>query len=120
MEPLKCTQVNNNNNNNNHNNVFYCIPLKQLLGSLSNDGGDGYENVTEKANSRSFKRYRAYYISFNLSNVNFFSLILKDCVKVQEKKKKVVVVCSRPPQNVKLGTFMLKLCNDGKEMYKKA
>ena len=49
----------------------------------------------------------------------FFSLILKDGVKVQEKKKKVVV-CSRPPQNVKLDTFTLKLCNDGKEMYKKA
>ena len=110
MEPLKCTQVNNNNNNN-HNNV----------GSLSNDDSDGYENVTEKANSRSFKLYRAYYISFNLSNVNFFfSLILKDCVKVQEKKKKVVVVGSRPQQNVKLGTFTLKLCSDGKEMYKKA
>ena len=51
---------------------------------------------------------------------SFFSLILKDCVKVQEKKKKVVVMCSRPQQNVKLGTFTLKLCNDGKEMYKKA
>ena len=65
MEPLKCTQVNNNNNNN-HNNV----------GRLSNDDGDGdgdgYENVTEKANSCSFKLYRAYYISFNLSNVHFF------------------------------------------------
>ena len=27
---------------------------------------------------------------------------LKDCIKVQEKKKKVVVFCSRPRQNVKL------------------
>ena len=35
------------------------------------------------------------------------SLILKDCIKVQEKKKKVVVLCSRPGQNVKLGTFTL-------------
>ena len=26
-----------------------------------------------------------------------------DCVKVQETKKKVVVFCLRPPQNVKLG-----------------
>ena len=31
--------------------------------------------------------------------------ILKDCIKVQEKKKKVIVLCSRPPQNVKLGIF---------------
>ena len=27
------------------------------------------------------------------------------CIKVQEKKKKVVVLCSRPRQNVNLGTF---------------
>ena len=38
---------------------------------------------------------------------NFLELILKDCIKVQEKKKKVVVLCSRPRQNVKLGTFTL-------------
>ena len=31
--------------------------------------------------------------------------ILKDCIKVQEKKKKVIVLCSRPSQNVKLGIF---------------
>ena len=30
---------------------------------------------------------------------------LKDCIKVQEKKKKVVVFCSLPRQNVKLGSF---------------
>ena len=33
--------------------------------------------------------------------------ILKDCIKVQEKKKKVIVLCSRPQQNMKLGTFAL-------------
>ena len=43
--------------------------------------------------------------------------MLKDCIKVQKKKKKVVVLCSRPRQNVKLGSFTLLLCNDGKEMY---
>ena len=31
----------------------------------------------------------------------------KDCIKDQEKKKKVVVLCSRPRQNVNLGTFTL-------------
>ena len=31
----------------------------------------------------------------------------EDCFKVQEKKKKVVVLCSRPRQNVKSGTFSL-------------
>ena len=32
--------------------------------------------------------------------------MLKDCIEVQEKKKKIVVLCSRPPQNVKLGTVL--------------
>ena len=40
--------------------------------------------------------------------VNFLgSGILKDCIKVQEKKKKIVVLCSRPRKIVKLGTFTL-------------
>ena len=46
----------------------------------------------------------------------FWSLILKYFIEVQEKKKKVVVLGSGPPQNVKLGTFMPWTCNDGKEM----
>ena len=33
----------------------------------------------------------------------FWSWILTECIKVQEKKKRVVVLRSRPPQNVKLG-----------------
>ena len=49
-------------------------------------------------NSHCLKLYRAYSISFNSSKLmltNFFaSWILKDCIKVQEKKKKVVVLCS--------------------------
>ena len=36
---------------------------------ISNNDGDGYENVTYKVNSRCLKRYRAYSISFNSSNV---------------------------------------------------
>ena len=40
------------------------------------------------------------------------------CIKVQEKKKKVVVLCSRPRQNVNLGTFTLYMRNGGKERYK--
>ena len=56
-------------------------------------------------NTRYFKLYRAYSNSFNSSNVgNFFfwSWILNNCNKVQKKKKQVVVLCSRPRQNVKL------------------
>ena len=62
-----------------------------------------------KVNLRCLKLYRAYSISFNSSSVGklFWSWILKDCIKVQEKKKKVVVFCSRPQQNVKLGSFTL-------------
>ena len=43
-----------------------------------------------------------------------------DSVEVQEKKKKIVVLCSRPPENVKLGTFTSLSCSDGRETYKKA
>ena len=52
---------------------------------------------SKKVNSRCLKLYRAYSISFNLSYVgNFFgSWILKDCIKVQVKKKEVVVLCYR-------------------------
>ena len=59
-------------------------------------------------NSPCLKLYRAYSISFHSSNVGkfFWSWILKDCIKVQKLKKKVVVLCSRPWQNVKLGTLI--------------
>ena len=62
-----------------------------------------------KRNLFCLKLYRAYSISFNSLNVGkyFCSWILKDCIKVQEKKRQVVVLCSRPRQNVKLGTFTL-------------
>ena len=36
---------------------------------------------------------------------NFSVQLNSDSIKVQENKKKVVVFCSRPRQNVKLGTF---------------
>ena len=49
----------------------------------------------------------------------FSSSILKDCIEVQKKEKKIVVLCSRPPWNVKLGSFTSYSCSDAKEMYKK-
>ena len=59
------------------------------------------------------------FIFFNFLKAGKFSWswILKDCIKVQKKNKKVVVSCSRPQQNVKLGTFTFKSWNDGYEMY---
>ena len=83
-----------------------------ILESLSNnDGGGGdddSENVTEKVKSRGLKVNRAYSISFDSSMVGkfFWSLILKDCIKGPEKKRKLVLLCSRPRQIVKLGTYM--------------
>ena len=73
------------------------------MGSLSNNDGDVYESVTQKLNSRYFKLYRAYSNLYNSSNFGKFlsSWIPKDRIKVQEKKKKVVVLCSRPLKNVK-------------------
>ena len=50
----------------------------------------------------------------------FLELNLKDCIKVQEKKKKVVVFLFPSSTNVKLGNFTLYSWNDGREMYKKA
>ena len=41
--------------------------------TLSNNDGDGYENVTQKVKSRYFKIYRAYSNSFNSSNFGKFS-----------------------------------------------
>ena len=52
--------------------------------------------------------------------VKFWSCVLKHSIKVEEKRKKVVVLCSRPPQNVKLLIFTSKSCRDGKKRYKKA
>ena len=44
---------------------------------------------------------------------------LRDCIKVQGRKKEVVVLCFRSRQDVKLGIFMSLSCNDGKKMCKK-
>ena len=74
--------------------LLLCIFIGILSGSLY--GGE----------RRWFKLNRAYSISFNSLNVGKFcrSWILKDCIKVQEKKNKVLL-CSRPLRNMKVGTF---------------
>ena len=72
--------------------------MAAILGSLSNNDGDGQENVSFKVCSRCFQLYRANSISLYSSDVgeSFWSWILKDCIRVQEKKKRVVVLCSHP------------------------
>ena len=98
------------------------------LGSLRNDDGDGYENVTEKVNLRCLKLYRAYSISFNSSNVGKFfrSWILKDCIQFQEISRKLssfvpvldkreirqfhVVVLQRRQRNVQKSVMHVQSC----------
>ena len=36
---------------------------------------------------------------------SFLELNSEDCIEVQERRKKVIVLCSCPAQNVKLGIF---------------
>ena len=104
-----------------------CEPVRrpgfweQILGSLSRNDGDGYENVSLKVKSRCFKNVIALIPSRSIRQmlaIFVWIWILKIFIKVQEKKTKVVVVCSRPPQNVKFGIFTSLSCSDGKEMYK--
>ena len=62
-----------------------------IIESLSNENGNGIENVTQKVNSRCFKLHRSYCNSFNSSNVGvFFSRVefYKERIYVHKKKKK--------------------------------
>ena len=92
----------------------------ETIRSLTNHDGDGddYENVmksefaptllqTYSTSNLTTSNFRAYFISFNSTNVGrfFWSLIPKDCIEVQKEKKKVVVLCPRSSKNVKLGNF---------------
>ena len=56
--------------------VNYSKVTSLSSGSLRNDDGDDYENVTQKVNLRCLKLSRAYSISFNSSNVGKFFLEL--------------------------------------------
>ena len=70
------------------------------LGSLSIDDGGGDDEKCIRAFF--LQTFRAYSISFSSLKVgkSFGSWIIKDCIEVQEKKKKVVVSRSHPPRNV--------------------
>ena len=55
------------------------------------------EALLKKVNSRCFKLNRAIpTCSIRQLLAKFSGLIPKDCIKVEEKKKKVVVSCSHP------------------------
>ena len=73
-----------------------------ILGSLSNNDGDGYENVTQKSKIALLQTLS------RLFHHCFFGVEIKECIKGQEietKRTSSVVLCSRPPQNVKLDIF---------------
>ena len=106
------------------------LTFSGILGSLYNDDGDGYgyENVTYKVNLRCLKLDRTYSISLNSSNVGkvFCSWILKDCIKVQERKRRCcflfpsstkreirqfrVVVVQRRQRNVQKNVMHVQSC----------
>ena len=72
------------------------------------------------ANGIHFQKYHIWNETTRSSNSKFLSSrILKNCTEVQERKKKVVVLCFRLPQKGKLGSFTSKSYSDGKEMFKK-
>ena len=77
-------------------------------------------------NSRCLKIHRSYSMSFNwsITLVNFSIVEFQRTVsKLKKKKNRKSLSCvSRSPQNEKLGSFTLWLCNDGKgkERYKTA
>ena len=64
-----------------------------------------YATTTATATKMSLKKWTRATSNF----VAFFYIwFRKDCIEVQGKKKKIVVWCSRPPQNVKIrGSFTL-------------
>ena len=78
-----------------------------ILGSLSINDCDGYEKGTNWRNQRCLKLYHAYSILYNSSNVGtiFLSWILKDGIKVQEKKRNFFALSPPPRQNMKLVIF---------------
>ena len=51
---------------------FAVTAVSVITESLSNENGNGIENVTQKVNSRRFKLHRSYCNSSNSSNVGVF------------------------------------------------
>ena len=79
-----------------------------IVGSLSNNDGNYYKNITSKVNSFCFKLYLTFSILFNSANNGtfFWSWIPKGYVEVQKKKKEIAVLCWHPLQNMKLVIVM--------------
>lgn len=74
-------------------------------------GGDGFENVTSKVNSHSFKLYRAYFIYVNSSNVQFQKTVSK-FRKRKESRSRIfhVVVVQWWQRNVPKSVMHVQSC----------
>ena len=74
-------------------------------------GGDGFENVTSKVNSHSFKLYRAYFIYVNSSNVQFQKTVSK-FRKRKESRSRIfhVVVVQWRQRNVPKSVMHVQSC----------
>ena len=84
----------------------------QSIGSLSNDDGNGNENVTRKYIFISFVLLRDYFNSLNFyKNGELSRNQIGGCgVQVKNENEKFTVVRSRSPQNLKFGHFTLLFC----------
>ena len=82
--------------------------LVAILRNLSKNNGDSYENVTEEVKLCCFRLQHAHSVFFNLSNVDnsFLELNSKRLCQSSGKEKQSLVLCSHPPQNVRLGIFV--------------
>ena len=73
-----------------------------LVGSLSNDDGNGNENVTRKYISFSSELLRDYFNSLNFYKNGELSRkqIGRSGVQVKKENEKFIVVLTRSPQNL--------------------
>ena len=83
-----------------------------IIGSLSNDDGNGNENVTRKYIFVSFGLLRDYFNPLNFYKNGELSRTQIDRSGVHGKKEneKFAAVRSRSPQNLKCGNFTLLFC----------
>ena len=81
--------------------------MQRCVASLQSTTTAAATKTFWKVNSCCFKLYCACYTFWNSQMLAFFSGVEfeKTCNEVQEQKKKVVDLCSRPPKNVKLSIF---------------
>ena len=73
----------------------FCLWVFVPIGSLSNSDDDGYENILKFTLLQTLS-HLLQLVQFFKCWKSFLELNFKDCIKVQEKKKKVNVLCSRP------------------------